>query len=138
MGARALSQLAAELEYRLLHDDAASQALLLADHSLVERLQHLLHASDAALRALFALPANPLASTTTVSASLPMAQWRAALQAILHMLEASDMQAIAQSEALLSQTPASVHSQYQAFCQQVHALDFAAALTAGQALLNSA
>lgn len=59
MGARALSQLAGDLEQQMLHEDESDAKSLLANGSLVETLHKLLLASDKILRAAFELPESP-------------------------------------------------------------------------------
>ncbi len=103
MGAWAMSQLAGELEQQFLHADEAAKAQLLADGSFVDALHELLRSSDQALKVMFELPTE-LPPVDIESAGLPLEQWREALQDILQLLEAGNMQAIAQSEALFAQT----------------------------------
>jgi PAS domain S-box-containing protein len=136
MGAWAMSQLAGELEQQLLHADETAKAQLLAEGSFVEELHELLHSSDQALKAMFELPSE-LPSVDIESAGLPLEQWREALQDILQLLEAGNMQAIAQSEALLAQTPHELRPQFGKLLDLVQSLDFAASLLAGHELLNS-
>ena len=71
------------------------------------------------------------------SVGLPLEQWREALQDILQLLEAGNMQAIAQSEALLAQTPHELRPKFGKLLDLVQSLDFAASLLAGHELLNS-
>ena len=137
MGAWAMSQLAGELEQQLLHEDEAAKAKLLADGRFVQVLHELLSASDQALRAVFELSPNDLPTADAGAASLSMEQWREALQDILQLLAAGNMQAIAQSEALLAQTPQTVRPEFDRLLQLVQSLDFAASLLAGRELLNS-
>jgi CheY-like chemotaxis protein/HPt (histidine-containing phosphotransfer) domain-containing protein len=137
MGAWAMSQLAGELEQRLLQEDEAAKAHLLADGSFVEALYELLSASDQGLRAALELPENEFTAADAGHACLPMEQWREALLDILQLLEAGNMQAIAQGEALLAQTPQTVRPQFDKLLQLVQSLDFAASLLAGRELLNS-
>ncbi|MFI8382254.1 CHASE domain-containing protein [Pseudomonas sp. NPDC079086] len=136
MGAWAMSQLAGELEQQLLHADETAKAQLLAEGSFVEELHELLHSSDQALKAMFELPSE-LPSVDIESAGLPLEQWREALQDILQLLDAGNMQAIAQSEALLAQTSHELRPQFGKFLDLVQSLDFAASLLAGHELLNS-
>jgi PAS domain S-box-containing protein len=137
MGAQALSQLAGELEQRLLHGDDASKMQLMLGGSFVARLHELLHASDQALRAAFALAPSELPSALASVVCLPVEQWRAALQDILQLLEDGNMQAIAHSEALLAQTPQALRLQLGKFVDLVQSLDFAASVLAGHKLLKS-
>jgi CheY-like chemotaxis protein len=136
MGAWAMSQLAGELEQQLLHADETAKAQLLAEGSFVEELHELLHSSDQALKVMFELPTE-LPPVDIESAGLPLEQWREALQDILQLLEAGNMQAIAQSEALLAQTPHELRPQFGKLLDLVQSLDFAASLLAGHELLNS-
>jgi hypothetical protein len=136
MGAWAMSQLAGELEQQLLHADEAAKAQLLAEGSFVEALHELLRSSDQALKAMFELPTE-LPPVDVESVGLPLEQWREALQDILQLLEAGNMQAIAQSEALLAQTSHELRPQFGKFLDLVQSLDFAASLLAGHELLHS-
>lgn len=137
MGARALSQLAGELEHRLLHEDKASAAQLLADGSWLEALHSILVESDELLRAAFELPSNSALSASASSGALPKAQWCEALRDILQLLQAGNMQAMEQSEALQALTPQEFRAQFDIFVDQVKSLDFAASLLTGQELLSS-
>lgn len=137
MGARALSQLAGELEQRLLHADVASAAQLLADGSWLETLHNLLIESDELLRAAFELPPSNVPPASASADALPKAQWREALRDILQLLEAGNMQAMERSEALQALTPQEFRAQFDPFVDRVKSLDFAASLLAGQKLLNS-
>ena len=136
MGAWALSQLAGELEQQLLHADEATKAQLLAEGSFIEELHELLRSSNQALKVMFELP-NELPSADIESVGLPLEQWREALQDILQLLDAGNMQAIAQSEALLAQTSHELRPQFGKFLDLVQSLDFAASLLAGHKLLHS-
>ncbi|WP_394234142.1 PAS domain-containing hybrid sensor histidine kinase/response regulator [Pseudomonas anguilliseptica] len=136
MGAWALSQLAGELEQQLLHADEATKEQVLADGSFVETLHELLRSSDQALKVMFELPTE-LPPAAIESVGLPLEQWREALQDILQLLEAGNMQAIAQSEALLAQTPHELRPKFGKLLDLVQSLDFAASLLAGHELLNS-
>lgn len=136
MGARAMSQLAGDLEQQLLHSDEATQAQLLVDGSFVGALRELLLTSDQLLKMMFELPTE-LPSAGTESAGLPLEYWRDALQDILQLLDAGNMDAIAKSEALLAQTPRQLQPQLVKFLDLVQSLDFAASLLAGHELLNS-
>ncbi len=136
MGAWAMSQLAGELEQQLLHVDEAAKAQLLAEGSFVEELHELLRSSDQALKAMFELPTE-LPPVDVESVGLPLEQWREALQDILQLLDAGNMQAIAQSEALLAQTSHELRPQFGKFLDLVQSLDFAASLLAGHELLHS-
>lgn len=136
MGAWALSQLAGELEQQLLHADEATKEQVLADGSFVEALHELLRSSDQALKVMFELPTE-LPPAAIESVGLPLEQWREALQDILQLLEAGNMQAIAQSEALLAQTPHELRPQFGKLLDLVQSLDFAASLLAGHELLHS-
>ncbi|WP_445323810.1 PAS domain S-box protein [Pseudomonas sp. EL_65y_Pfl2_R95] len=136
MGARALSQLAGELEQRLLHEDEASTAQLLADGSFVETLHGLLVASDEALRAAFELPPSK-APASQGSGVLPKGEWCEKLTDILQLLEAGNMQAMERSEALQELTPQEFRAQFDLFVDQVKSLDFATSVLTGQELLNS-
>ncbi|MBU1283152.1 MAG: PAS domain S-box protein [Gammaproteobacteria bacterium] len=136
MGAWAMSQLAGELEQQFLHADEAAKAQLLAEGSFVEELHELLRSSDQALKAMFELPTE-LPPVDVESVGLPLEQWREALQDILQLLDAGNMQAIAQSEALLAQTSHELRPQFGKFLDLVQSLDFAASLLAGHELLHS-
>lgn len=137
MGARAMAQLAGDLEQRLLHDDESSKAQLLADGSFVATLRDLLQATDVILRAAFELSPGDLPVVSESADCLSVAQWREALHAILQLLEAGNLQAMQHSEALQRQTPQILQAQFDKFFDLVNALDFAAALPAGYELLNS-
>jgi len=136
MGACAMAQLAGELEQQLQQGDEASKMQVLTDGRFVEVLRELLRSSDQALKLMFELPAGQ-APANSDSAGLPLEQWREALRNILQLLETGNMQAIAESEALLAQTPHELRPQLGQFLQLVQALDFAASLLAGHELLNS-
>lgn len=138
MGAWAMSQLAGDLEQRLLDEDEAAKVHLLADCSFVETLRELLRTSDQALRAMFELPLNEFSSAGREAVCLPMEQWRDALRDILQLLKASNMRAIVQSKMLLALTPQELRPQFDNFFNLVQSLDFAASLKAGDALLDSA
>jgi PAS domain S-box-containing protein len=137
MGAAAMSQLAGELEQQLSHDDEASKQRLLADGSFVERLHELLRESDDLLRAAFDLPATTISPPSESATHLPPEQWRKALEDILHLLEAGNMQAFEQAEALQALTPQGLRPQFDKFFDLVRSLDFAASLVTGHELLNS-
>lgn len=137
MGARAMAQLAGDLEQRLLHDAESSMAQLLVDGSWVATLRDVLQATDVILRAVFELPPADLPVVSESADCLPMAQWREALQVILQLLEAGNLQAMQHSEALQRQTPQRLRAQFDKFFDLVSALDFAAALLAGDELLNT-
>ncbi|ART62794.1 PAS domain-containing hybrid sensor histidine kinase/response regulator [Kushneria marisflavi] len=136
MGARSLSRLAGEMEHRLRHDDDARVKALLADTCLVEELTSILRTSVEMLKAAFDLP--PDQRSPAGSDSLPIAQWREAMKAILQLLEDGNMQAIEQSEALQIRTPPALKAGFDDFVDLVRSLDFAASIPAGQKLLESA
>ncbi|MGE6531013.1 CHASE domain-containing protein [Pseudomonas sp. NPDC077382] len=137
MGAQSLSRLAEELESRLRQDDEASAKALLADPSLIEQLSDVLRTSDEMLRAAFDLPLARLPSASASSEPLPKAQWHEAMNAILQLLEAGNIQAIERSEALQVVTPQELQAQFDVFVELVKSLDFAASITVGQMLLDS-
>lgn len=137
MGARALSVLAGELEQRLLHEDEASATQFLADSSWLEALHSIFVESDELLRAAFELPSHNALPTSGSSDALSKAQWREALQDILQLLQAGNMQAMERSEALQAVTPQELHAKFDLFVDQVKSLDFSGALLTGQELLNS-
>lgn len=137
MGALSLSRIADELENRLRHDNEASAKELLADPSLIEQLSNLLRTSDEMLRTAFDLPLTRVPSASASSESLPKAQWHDAMKTILHLLEAGNMQAIEQSEALQIVTPQELQAQFEVFFELVKSLDFAASIPVGRTLLDS-
>jgi CheY-like chemotaxis protein/HPt (histidine-containing phosphotransfer) domain-containing protein len=136
MGAWAMSRLAGELEQQLLHADEPAKAQVLADGGCVEALRGLLHTSDHLLKTMFELPTE-LSSADGDSPALSLQDWREALADILKFLDAGNMEAIAQSEALFAQTPEQLRPQFGKFLELVQSLDFAASSLAGHALLNS-
>ena len=138
MGAQALSCLAGELEQQLRHGDEASRAQVLCEQGSIEKLRQLLLASDEQLQVIFALPAPSDASSSPVSSSdVPSAQWHEALQEVLQLLQAGNLQALERSEAIVGQVPANLRPQFDSFVVLVQSLDFAASLAAGHELLNS-
>lgn len=138
MGAQALSCLAGELEQQLRHGDEASRAQVLCEHASIEKLRQLLLASDEQLQVIFALPAPSDASSSPVSPIyVPSAQWHEALQEVLQLLQAGNLQALERSEAIVGQVPANLRPQFDSFVVLVQSLDFAASLAAGHELLNS-
>src|SRR3989338_8411504 len=137
MGARALSQLAGELEQRLRDANEASAAQLLADGSWLETLHGILVESDKLLRAAFELPSSKPSLTNVHSSALSKAQWCEALRDILQLLQAGNMQAMERSEALQTLTPQEFRARFDLFVEQVKSLDFAASLLTGQELLSS-
>lgn len=138
LGAQALSRLAGELEQQLKHGDEASKAQVLRDHVSIKQLRQLLLASIEQLQVVFALPAHGDAGSSPASDNdVPAAQWREALQELLPLLQAGNLQALERSEALLRQVPADLRPQFERFVVLVQSLDFAASLAAGHELLNS-
>ena len=138
LGAQALSRLAGELEQQLKHGDEASKAQVLRDHVSIKQLRQLLLASVEQLQVVFALPAHGDAGSSPASDhDVPAAQWREALQELLPLLQAGNLQALERSEALLGQVPADLRPQFERFVVLVQSLDFAASLAAGHELLNS-
>ena len=138
LGAQALSRLAGELEQQLKHGDEASKAQVLRDHVSIKQLRQLLLASIEQLQVVFALPAHGDAGSSPASDNdVPAAQWREALQELLPLLQAGNLQALERSEALLGQVPADLRPQFERFVVLVQSLDFAASLEAGHELLNS-
>jgi len=137
MGAQALAQLAGDLEQELLQGDDATKTQLLSDGSFIETLRVLLLESDELLRAAFTLPSNDIPPVSEDVNCLPVETWRKALRDILQLLEAGNMQAIEQSEALQALTPEELRPQFDKFVDLVRSLDFSASLLAGHELLNS-
>lgn len=137
MGARAMAKLAGDVEQRLLNEDEASTTGLLADSRIVETLGELLRVSDEALKAMFASSVQPTSSEATAPAYLPIEAWCEAMGDILRLLEASNMNAIAQSKTLLAKTPTRLRPLYDPFFERVQSLDFAGSLILGRALLDS-
>jgi PAS domain S-box-containing protein len=137
MGARSMAQLAGELEQQFLHGDEDAITQLFIGGSCVETLRGLLLESDELLRTAFELPAQDISSVNENVHCLADPQWREALHDILQLLEAGNMQAIEQSEALQVLTPKEFRPQFETFVELVKTLDFSASLLAGHQLLNS-
>jgi CheY-like chemotaxis protein len=137
MGARSMAQLAGELEQQFLQGDEDTITQLFIDGSCVETLRGLLLESDELLRTAFELPAQDISPVNENAQCLADPQWREALHDILQLLEAGNMQAIEQSEALQVLTPKEFRPQFDTFVELVKTLDFSASLLAGHQLLNS-
>ncbi len=134
IGALALSRKAGQLE-QTLNADAASTTLDPLVNKCSAELRQLMQACLEQLTMEFAEPAGPTGPTAE---TLPLTEWRVHLNEILTLLNASNLQAIAAAEALLSQTPAERLARFNPFIKQVRALDFTAAALSAYEMLEQA
>ncbi len=134
MGALALSRRAGQLEQMLKGGAASATADPLVNGCSAE-LRQLIKASLEQLTTAFAEPVGPI---EPAGEALPLTEWRAHLNEILALLNASNLQAIAAAEALLSQTPAERLARFNPFIKQVRALDFTAAAQSAYEMLEQA
>jgi two-component system sensor histidine kinase/response regulator len=135
VGAKLLAMRAGQLEHNLNQGDAATKRSVLT-HECVIELQHILKLSVEQLTTAFRqLPADvPPAIVDPLSPE----DWRGRLSEILSLLNASNLQAIAASEALSAHALPQQRAIFADFLVQVRALQFKqAALQARELLENS-
>jgi two-component system, sensor histidine kinase and response regulator len=124
LGATALARLASKLERDLLDTYDAARSLASATEN-VPRMQHMLTSSAALLLNAFKqTQATPQASHV---APITDDAWRDRLNAIIAMLDASNLQAISLSENLSPHAPNAHRADFEHFLARVRALDFARA-----------
>ncbi|KAA0987336.1 PAS domain S-box protein [Pseudomonas sp. ANT_J12] len=136
MGAKAVSQLAGNLEHTLKHGDAESVASLLVDPTWFDELSRLLQQSLEQMNVDFGQSLRVKSSAD--DDSMAPAQWKEALEEILLLLEAGNLQAIELADALASKMPQSLRPQFDELVLRVQSLDFSAAMPIGHDLLRSA
>ncbi|WP_218274282.1 MULTISPECIES: response regulator [unclassified Pseudomonas] len=134
IGALALSRRAAQIE-QTLNTGAASTTINPLVHKYSTELRQLMRDCLEQLMMEFAEPTGP---TEPAGETLPLTEWRIHLNEILTLLNASNLQAIAAAEALLSQTPAERLGRFNPFIKQVRALDFTAAALSAYEMLEQA
>ncbi len=104
LGALALGKLAGKLERDLLETKDAARTLATAEEN-VPRMQQLLSTSAQRLEHAFARPRAASPEDTAKREPLADADWRERLNAIVAMLDSSNLQAIAMSENLAPLAP---------------------------------
>jgi two-component system, sensor histidine kinase and response regulator len=136
VGASALATLAGKLERALLDDEDTARTLASVDEN-VPRMQRLLAASVERLSSAFARAKR---SARTPSYDEPIADeaWRDRLNAIVAMLDSSNLQAIALSESLSPHAPHAHRADFERLLARVRALDFARASKIARDLLEQA
>ncbi|OXC77948.1 response regulator [Caballeronia sordidicola] len=133
LGAKVLSMRAGQLEHDLLHSDESAKLDLLT-HDCVAELTELLRHSLEQLCAAFG---NRSASTSlSKSDPLPKDEWNTRLHEIVHLLESSNLQAIAAAEALSDRTHKAQRIMYDEFLLFVRGLDFAVAAAKARVMLE--
>ncbi|MCL5230659.1 PAS domain S-box protein [Pseudomonas sp. In614] len=134
MGAKALSQLAGNLEQTL--KDPESAASMFADVTWFDELSRLLQLSLEQMSVDFGQ--SPRAKISAGNQIMEPTQWKESLEEILLLLEAGNLQAIELADALVSKTPQSLRPQFDELVDRVQSLDFSAAMPIGRDLLRSA
>jgi two-component system, sensor histidine kinase and response regulator len=121
LGATALAKLASKLERDLLDTDDTARSLATATEN-VPRMQYMLSVSAARLSNAF----KHTQTAPQASHEAPIADdaWRERMNAIIAMLDASNLQAIALSENLLPHAPNAHRADFEHFLARVRALDF--------------
>ncbi|MCE4546794.1 MULTISPECIES: response regulator [unclassified Caballeronia] len=136
VGAAALAQLAGALEKELLDRGHDAHALD-ETRAQLPRMEQLLAASVERLVDTFGPPASSARQETSAQ-PLRNEDWRARLNAIVELLDASNLQAIALSESLSPHAPNGYREDFEHFLARVRALDFARASKMAREMLEQA
>jgi HPt (histidine-containing phosphotransfer) domain-containing protein len=136
MGAKAMSLLAADLEYKLKQGGATFVASLLADPTWFDELGRLLQQSLEQMNVYFG--PRTQAEISSDKETMEQTQWKESLKEILLLLEAGNLQAIQLANGLVSKTPPSLRPQFDELIVLVQSLDFSAAIPMGRDILRSA
>lgn len=134
MGAKALSQLAGNLEQTL--KDPESAASVFADVTWFDELSRLLQLSLEQMSVDFGQ--SPRATISAGNEIMELTQWKESLEEILLLLEAGNLLALELTDALVSKTPPSLRPRFDELVASVQSLDFSAAMPIGRDLLKSA
>jgi two-component system, sensor histidine kinase and response regulator len=133
MGARALAARASQLE-RELRPGASPDGVRPAAQAYIAEFKRLLDASVERLTDMFESPS--VTSGAAKREPLPGDVWRDRLQAILALLESSNLKAIAATEALSAHTWPDIQSRFERFLTQVQQLEFSVAIVSARELLE--
>jgi two-component system, sensor histidine kinase and response regulator len=136
LGAATLGKLAGKLERDLLDGSDAARTLASIDEN-VPRMQRLLAASIERLSNAFA-HTKPVAATQGQDDPIADEAWRERLNAIIALLDSSNLQAIALSESLSLHAPRTQREDFDHFLARVRALDFTRASKIARDMLEQA
>lgn len=135
MGAKGLSSFSAHLEDQLKYGSADSILEILSNTMWLDELRVLLKQFVDQMNIDFGF-FEQTDIVVEVEVMDPL-QWKAAMEEILRLLEAGNLQAIELADALVSKTPRLLRPRFDELIAMVHSLDFAAAIPAGREIMES-
>jgi CheY-like chemotaxis protein len=133
MGAKALADVAAALEHRVIEADGEDSAACVS-HAEVDRLERLLLDSVAQLRVVFGSKQGAQAAS---AAQLQTDEYRERLGRLLERLESSNLEALDLAETLAPHVPSALQPRFDRLLAEIEALDFVTAAASTREMLDN-